>query len=368
MTQRESTNTMHGAWPPSGGRPRSRLGWPVLLLLLLTVALAAAACGGDDAGDPGSIDAGDPGSITVYSGRNESLIGPLIEQFEADTGIDVRVRYGGTAALAVALLEEGGRTPADIFLAQDAGALGAVEEAGLFAALSPDILARVDPVFRSAGDAWVGVSGRARVIVYSTERLAAADLPDSIFDLTAPVWRGRVGWAPTNGSFQAFVTAMRHIHGEERTGRWLRAMLDNGVKEFPKNTPIVQAVADDQIDLGLVNHYYLFRFLAEDPDFPAANAYTDPGDAGALINIAGAGLLAPAADNPAARRFIAYLLETPAQTFFSQETNEYPLIDGLDPRPGIPTLDTLSPPSLQLTGLSDLEGTLDLLRDAGALP
>ena len=396
MTQRESTNTMHGAGPPSGGRPRSRLGWPVLLLLLLTVALAAAACGGDDADDPGSIadaggpdsiadagdpgsiadaggpdsiaDAGDPGSITVYSGRNESLIGPLIEQFEADTGIDVRVRYGGTAALAVALLEEGGRTPADVFLAQDAGALGALEEAGLFAALSPDILARVDPVFRSAGDAWVGVSGRARVIVYSTERLAAADLPDSIFDLTAPVWRGRVGWAPTNGSFQAFITAMRRIHGEERTAQWLRAMLDNGVKEFPKNTPIVQAVADDQIDLGLVNHYYLFRFLAEDPDFPAANAYTDPGDAGALINIAGAGLLAPAADNAAARRFIAYLLETPAQTFFSQETNEYPLIDGLDPRPGIPTLDTLSPPSLRLTSLSDLEGTLDLLRDTGALP
>ena len=353
VTQQESTGTMHGA------QPRGRPAWPVLLLLL-TMAVIAAACGGDDDGDSGSV--------TVYSGRNERLIGPLIEQFEADTGIDVRVRYGDTAALAATLLEEGGRTPADVFLAQDAGALGAVEDAGLFAPLSQDLLAQVDPAFRSAGDAWVGVSGRARVVVYSTERVAPADLPDSIFDLTAPAWRGRVGWAPTNGSFQAFVTAMRRIHGQERTAQWLRAMLDNGVKEFPSNPPIVQAVADDQIDLGLVNHYYLFRFLAEDPGFPAANAYTDPGDAGALINIAGAGLLAPAADDAAARRFIAYLLETPAQTYFSRETNEYPLIDGLDPRPEIPTLDTLSPPSLQLTGLSDLEGTLDLLRAAGVLP
>ena len=306
-------------------------------------------------------------TITVYSGRSESLVGPLIEQFEADTGINVRVRYGGTAELAAALLEEGDRSPADVYFAQDAGALGAVENAGLLATLPGSVLDVVDPSLRSASDGWVGVSGRARVVVYSTERLTADELPTSIFDLTAPEWRGRVGWAPTNGSFQAFVTAMRETLGDERTAEWLTAMIANDVQEYRNNSIPVQAVGDGEIDVGLVNHYYLFRFLAEDPGFPAANTYTDPGEAGALINVAGVGLLSGADNQAAALTFIEYLLGDAAQTYFRDETHEYPL-NGLDPEPGIPPLDQLSPPSLQLTSLSDLEGTLDLLRDVGALP
>lgn len=331
----------------------------VLLLVAFATATIAVACGGDD--DAGTA------SFTLYSGRSESLIAPAIERFEADTGIDVRVRYGDTAALAAALLEEGSRSPADVFFAQDAGALGAVEAAGLLAALPRSLLNTVDASLRSASDAWVGVSGRARVIVYSTERLSGGDLPRSIFDLTEPEWRGRVGWAPTNGSFQAFVTAMREVYGEDATAAWLRAMLENDVQEYPKNTPIVQAVGDAEIDVGLVNHYYLFRFLSEDPAFPAANTYTDPGEPGALINVAGVGLLESAGNRDAALRFIEYLLSDAAQTYFRDETHEYPL-NGLDPEAGIPPLSDLSPPSLQLTSLSDLEGTLDLLREVGALP
>ena len=338
---------------PRGTRPAA----PLFILVLLGAGLIAAACGGGD----------DESSITLYSGRSENLIAPLIEQFEADTGIDVRVRYGDTAALAATLLEEGDRSPADVFFAQDAGALGAIEDAGLLATLPGSVLDAVDPSFRSAGGAWVGVSGRARVLVYSTARLSRADLPTSIFDLTEPRWRGRVGWAPTNGSFQAFVTAMREVYGDDRTAAWLEAMIDNDVKEYPKNTPIVQAVGDGEIDIGLVNHYYLFRFLAEDPAFPAANKYTDPGEPGALINVAGVGLMRSADNQAAALSFIEYLLDETAQAYFRDQTHEYPL-NGLDPEAGIPPLDELSPPSLQLTGLSDLEGTLDLLREAGALP
>ena len=322
-------------------------------------AILFAACGG-------GADSSD--QITLYSGRSESLIGPLISQFETDTGIDVRVRYGDSASLAAQILEEGDRSPADVFLAQDAGALGAVEDAGLLQPLPNDILNRVDPSFRSGAGAWVGVSGRARVLVYSTDQLTEADLPSSIFDLVQPEWRGRVGWAPTNGSFQAFVTALRETIGDDRTADWLRAMIDNDVQEYTSNTPIVQAVGDGDLDIGLVNHYYLWRFLAEDNNFPAANLYTDPGQAGALVNVAGAGLIASAGDNPAALRFIDYLLEPSAQRYFGAETNEYPLIDGIDPNPGIPSLTTLNPPALSLTTLTDLEGTLDLLRDVGALP
>ena len=354
----------HGAWRPT----RLRL----IVCLATLAALALAACGDDDgAGNPGTGNpdtAGASGSLTVYSGRSEDLIGPLLNRYEEATGVDVRVRYGDTAALAAQLLEEGSRSPADIFLAQDAGALGAVEAAGLLAVLPADVLARVDAAFQSAGGAWVGVSGRARVLVYSTQRLTQEELPASIVDLVEPRWRDRVGWAPTNGSFQAFVTAMREIDGDERTARWLRGMIANGVKEYPKNSPIVQAVADGEIDVGLVNHYYLHRFLAEDRNFPAANRYTDPGAAGALINVAGASLLRSSPNEPAALRFLTYLLEPEAQRYFAQETNEYPLIAGVAPGPGIPPLATLQPPSLRLTSLADLRGTLNLLREVGALP
>ena len=240
------------------------------------VAPALAACSdGEEAAQAGA-----DRELTIYSGRGESLVEPIIKRFEEATGITVRVRYAGTAELAAAILEEGERSPADIYFAQDAGALAALAEAGALAQLPDDVLDAVPEELRDASGRWVGTSGRARVLVYSPERVP--NPPNSIFDLVNEEWRGRVGWAPSNGSFQAFITAMRQLHGEEATEAWLRGMIANDVREYPKNSPQVQAVGDGEIDIGLVNHYYLFRFLAEDPDFPAANHFTDAGGAGAL--------------------------------------------------------------------------------------
>lgn len=308
----------------------------------------------------------DPGELTVYSGRGESLVGALLERFEAETGIRVRVRYAGTAQLAVAILEEGDRSPADIYYAQDAGALGALADAEALAVLPSALLDQVDPKFRDSDSRWIGTSGRARVLVISPERVP--DPPASIFELTEPQWRGRVGWAPTNGSFQAFVTAMRQIHGEQATEDWLRGMLANGVREYPKNSPQVQAVHDGELDIGLVNHYYLYRFVDEDPNFRAANHFTDPGEAGALINIAGVGMLSASDNRENALRFIEYLLGEHAQEYFRDQTSEYPLAAGIAARPELAPLDELDPPSLALTSLADLEGTLELLQEVGALP
>ncbi len=356
---------------------------------LAAVALAATACGGStssdelnesdpieqtqptEGGDTGPADA-EPdadGPLVVYSGRDEELIGSVVEAFEEQTGIDVEVRYGGTAELAATVLEEGGNSPADVFWAQDAGALGALQDEGLFATLPEEITSRVDAKFRSTADQWVGVTGRVRTLVWSTETFASEDeVPGSVFDLTDPEWKGRVGWAPTNGSFQSFVTAMRVVHGEEETEQWLRDMIANDTQVYPKNTPIVDAVGRGEIDLGLVNHYYLFRFLAEDPEFPAANKFLSE-DVGGLVNVAGVGILASSERQQAAQAFVEYVLSEDAQSYFGQVTDEleYPLAAGVEAAPELPALESLEPVAIDLSDLDDLEGTLALLRKVGAL-
>ncbi len=306
-------------------------------------------------------------TLTVYSGRNEAFIGPVVASFEAATGIDVKVRYGNTAELAATILEEGRNSPADVYLAQDAGALGALAAAGLFQTLPEDILAKVEPRFRSPEGLWVGVTGRARVLVYNSNNVSAEDLPKSVFELTDPKWRGRVGWAPGNGSFQAFVTAMRVVEGEERTRQWLTDMLANGVQEYPNNSSQVEAVARGEIDLGLVNHYYLFRFLAEQGEnFPARNQYLSDADIGSLVNVAGAGILATSEQTEAAEQFIDFLLSPEAQQHFTDTVFEYPLVKGIVTNPLLLPLSELQTPNLDLSDLQDLEGTLELLQEVGA--
>ncbi len=329
-----------------------------LLAPLVVVLLLAAACGGDD-----------EASITVYSGRSEELIGPIIERFEAQSDIEVTVRYGGTAELLATLLEEGGRTRADVYIAQDAGALGAIESAGRLIELDADLLERVPVAFRSTSGRWVGISGRARVIVYNTERVDPGELPDSILGFTDPKWRGRIGWAPANGSFQAFVTALRLTRGEDAARDWLEGILANDPIEYPKNTPIVAAVAAGEVDVGFVNHYYLHRFVAEQGEgFGARNAYTAPGDPGTLINVAGAGILSSSDAQAEAAQLLAFLLSEEAQRYFTQETFEYPLIEGVEANADLRSIAELQPVDLDLSRLSDLEGTLDLLRETGVLP
>ena len=339
--------------------PRLRLAIPIALLAALAVVLGA--CAGDDP-EQSQSQATDAGQLTIYSGRGESLVGPLIEQFEERTGIDVRIRYGDSAELAAAIVEEGSRSPADIYYGQDAGALAFLSEEGLAGRLPTDITAMVDAKFQDDSGRWIATSGRARVLIISPERVP--NPPDSVFDLVEPEWKGRIGWAPTNGSFQAFVTAMRQIHGEAATEEWLRGMIANDVAVYPKNTPQVQAVGDGELDIGLINHYYLFRF---DDDWPAANHFTDPGEAGALINVAGVAMLESASNRANALRFIRFLLSEEGQTYFRDQTNEYPVASGVEANPRLTPLEELSPPSLALTTLADLEGTLELLRKVGAI-
>ncbi|WP_334310753.1 MULTISPECIES: iron ABC transporter substrate-binding protein [Anabaenopsis] len=305
-------------------------------------------------------------TITIYSGRGEKLISPLLEQAEKDLGMNIQVRYGDTAELAIALVEEGKNTRADLFFAQDAGALGALERRKLTTTISPDLLNQVDPRFRSPRGNWMGISGRARVLNYNTNRVRQSELPKSIWELTRPQWRGKVGWAPTNGSFQSFVTAMRTLEGETRTLEWLRAMRANGTKVYRNNTTIVEAIGRGEADIGLTNHYYLANFKKTNPNFPVATHYTNK-DPGSMINIAGVAIMGSTKQKSDVERFIGYLLKPSSQTYFATQTNEYPLVKGVaGPANQVP-LSQIQGPNINLTNLQDLEGTLELLQEAGVL-
>ncbi|HSK94241.1 MAG TPA: iron ABC transporter substrate-binding protein [Candidatus Angelobacter sp.] len=344
----------------------------LILAPVTALSLALAACGtqsGSPAASPTpaveSPAAGGP--ITVYSGRSEELVGPLLDQFTQATGIEVEARYGDTAEMANLILTEGANSPADVFFAQDAGALGAVAGEGLLTELPSEVLDRVDARFRSPSGEWVGVSGRARVVAYNTDRVDEADLPATIFGFTDPEWSGRIGWAPTNGSFQAFVTALRVIEGEDRAREWLEGIEANDPKVYEGNNPALDAVAAGEVDVAFINHYYLMQRLTEDPDISAANHYLTDGDPGALVNVAGAGILASSEQPGAAQRLVEYLLSDEAQAYFGGETKEYPLVESIGPDAGLPPLGEIGTPDIDLSDLSDLEGTLELLQEVGIL-
>lgn len=330
--------------------------WSLGVLVIVVLALSLDAAGAQ------------PPPLTVYSGRNRELIQPLLAQFEKSAGVAVRVRYGETAELAATILEEGPNSPADVYLAQDAGALGALAYAGRLRRLPDALVQRVEPRFRSADGMWVGVSGRARVVVYNTRRLAPGDLPGSIAGFVDPRWRGRLGWAPTNGSFQAHVTALRLLWGNERTRQWLAGIKANGVRAYRNNTAIVAAVGSGEIDGGFVNHYYLFSFLRErGQGFPARNHFFPGADAGNLVNVAGAGIVDTARNPAGAQRLVEFLLSAEAQRYFASETFEYPLTGAVPVHPMLVPLSQIKTPQLDLNHLQALEETLKLLREAGVL-
>lgn len=307
--------------------------------------------------------------LTVYSGRNEKLVGSLFAAFEKETGISVKVRYGETPQLAAMLLEEGGRSPADVYIAQDAGALGALAKAGRLASLPKDILDRVpDPRFKAPDGSWVGLSGRARVLAYNTEKVKPEELPSKVSELTHPKWKERIGWAPTNASFQAFVTALRVLEGDDAAAKWLDDVHANKPRKYKNNTAIVEALARGEVSVGLVNHYYVFAAeKGRSEPLNVAIHHFEKDDPGALINVAGAAVLRSSKHPEAAHELVAFLLGEQAQAHFAKETYEYPLSAGVEVDPRIKPIAEVGSPTLDLSRLDELQGTVRLLQQKGIL-
>lgn len=298
--------------------------------------------------------------MTVYSGRSEDLVQPLMDRFSEESGIDVSVRYAGSADLAATILEEGDSSPADVFFAQDPASLGTIALAGLFTELPSSVADMVPARFSDTDHQWVGTSGRARVVVYGGDKVDPGDLPETEDGFTDPEWAGRTGIAPTNGSFLAFVAAKILTDGENATLAWLKGMAANSAPTYPKNSPIVAAVNAGQIDTGLVNHYYLLRALAENPDEVGRNFLFAVPTAGSLVMPAGTGILKSSTNQRAAQRFVEFMLTHEAQTYFAEETFEYPLVPGVPANPLLPPIDTIPTPDIDL---SDLAAVLDLATD-----
>jgi iron(III) transport system substrate-binding protein len=326
------------------------------VLLVCVLLVATASCGDDGT------------ALTVYSGRTQELVEPLLDQFTAATGIELEVRYAGSTDLAATLREEGANSPADVFFAQDPASLGAVAEAGLFTTLPQQILDLVPDRFSDDGGFWVGTSGRARVVVYDASRVSASDLPADVYGFASPQWAGRIGIAPSNGSFLAFVAAMIVMDGEDATRTWLEGLAVNTPGKYPKNSPIVAAVDGGEIEAGLVNHYYLLRLQDEQGDTAAANHFLASNGPGSLIMPAGAGILSTSDNMTAAGQLIEFLLSAEAQTYFANETFEYPLVSGIPAVAGLPSIETIGAPDLDLSGLAEaLDLATDLVAAAGLL-
>jgi iron(III) transport system substrate-binding protein len=324
----------------------------IALAAATIMVVSACASDGDDAEGP----------LTIYSGRSEELVQPLIDDFVESTGIEVEVRYAGSTDLAATLLQEGEATDADVFYAQDPASLGSV--ASMLTELPGDTLDQVDSRFADRDGRWIGTSGRVRTFIHNPE--TSIELPQSIDDVTDPRWAGQLGVAPTNGSFLAFVAAMILERGEEATLTWLEELASNDPQDFPGNSPIVAATDAGEIEGGLVNHYYVFRLRAEGAGENAENWFFPAGGVGNLVMPAGVGIIENTDMPASAQQFVEFLLSSEAQEYFAAETFEYPLIDSVDPIEGLPQLSDIDAPDLDLSALAELlDDATRLVTEAG---
>ena len=337
--------------------------------------------GGDEPGQVGSGRLGrDPpggtpiadlpdlsGEIDLYSGRGQPLVGELIDFLDSEyPDLTITPRYDSANNLLGRLDNEGDNSPADVFFTVNAGALGALNDRGRALELGDEVLSMARERFRAPDGRWVGTSGRVRTVPYNTEALDG--VPEDVFAYPDDErFQDAVGWAPTYSSFQAFVTAMRVLNGRDRTRQWLEGMIAQGAEEYNDEFLVAQAVADGDLVAGFTNHYYVQRVIEARDDPPIATGNTI-NDAGSVFNVAGAAVVDTASDPDTARTFVRHLLSAEAQEYFAvSRTFEYPAIPEVEPLDRLPSLEALDPPDVDLTRLSDLEPTIDLLRDVGLL-
>ena len=326
-------------------------------------------------GQPGGTSIADlpdlAGDLTVYVGGGEGgLYLDLLTLFEqAYSGFTVNQRVEGSSSLANTIIEENENdaTRADVFMSVDAGSLGAVANAGATQSLPSEALNAVPGSFQDDDGRWVGFAGRARAIPYNTNSLSPSDIPNSVHDFpdTAAL-EGAMGWAPTYGAFQSFITAMRLNRGDDAARSWLESMQNHGITEYDNEFAVSNSAADGELAAGFANHYYSLRVRSARRNAPLDLYFTE-GDAGSLVNVSGLEILNGTNNAELAGNFIRHVLSAEAQEYFATRAFAYPMIAGVPPVGGLPRIDELNPPDIDLTELADVSGTVDLMRDVGVL-
>ncbi len=308
-------------------------------------------------------------SLVIYSGRSDKFVKPVIAKFTEQTGIKVILHTGKSTALLNKLRIEGKRTDADLYLSNDAGNLQRGSDWGLFRTIDSDLLSPIDPAYRATDNTWVGLSARARVLVVNTQGPWANKLT-SVFDLADPALKGKLGITnSTNGSYIAGVTVYMLAAGKDKTRQWLQGMKANvGGKVFNKHSRVVKAVARGKLQVGLVNHYYIYRHLDKYPDAPIKIILPDQGkdEMGIAWNVAGIAITKSTPKAALAEKLVAFLVSAAGQYQFAKINREYPTRIGIAANSVIPAAGSYRIANVPMTALgTQRDATLDLIEQVG---
>jgi iron(III) transport system substrate-binding protein len=341
--------------------------WFSVICLGIVAGLLVAGCGSSsDSTDSGSESGG---SLTLYSSQHEPMTEALVKGFEEESGAKVEVRYGEDEGLASQIEQEGDASPADVFLAENTPPLELLAGKELLAEVNSSILEEVPSQFNSPTGHWVGVAARETVMVYNPDLVAANELPASILGLAKPEWMGKLAIAPSEPDFVPIVSAITKLDGEAAAKEWLEGFSANA-KRYNDNEGIIAAVNAGQIDAGIINHYYWYEAAAEEgkDKIPSKLHYFGNEDAGALVNISGAGALESSEDPELAQEFLAYIVSEEGQTAMTESGDwEYPLNSAVPPPPGLKPFDSLDPPKVSPSDLGDGSAPVELMEQVGLL-
>jgi iron(III) transport system substrate-binding protein len=351
------------------------------LLLLFTLAITHTACGAPattavteapvvtQAPAATEASAADvSGDFAIYSGRSEPLIQPVTDAFKAQyPNVEILLKTGSNSELANALIEEQANPQADLFITTELFTVQVLAEQGIFQSYLPAGADQIPAEFIGPDNNWVGLTRRARVIMYNKDLVSHEEAPRSIFDLTNPKWKGQIAAAgSTNGSMQAQIAAMRQSLGEPVTEEWLNGLIANEVTFFGGHTDVRKAVGAGEFKIGLVNHYYFYLQQAEGSPVGIVFPDQDKGQIGLITNATAVAVIKGGSNITAAQAFVDFLLSAEGQKLFAELNYEYPLLPGVALHPEVQTLDGFRLADVNVVRAAlEFEATFDLIEKVG---
>jgi iron(III) transport system substrate-binding protein len=327
--------------------------------------LALTACGDS------SLEAGkelDPDKLTIYSAQHENLTQAWAEKFTQDTGVDVQIRYGNDSSMGNQIVQEGDKSPADVFLTENSPAMTTVERAGLLADVDDATLGQVDAAYVPSSKKWVGIAARSTVLVYNPSKITEAELPTSILDLQDPRWAGKWGAAAGGADFQAIVSAILETQGEAKTAAWLKGLKDGG-KVYQNNIAVMKAVNAGQVPVGIMYHYYWYRdqALTKAGSGNTKLLYFRHQDPGAFVSLSGGAVLTSSKHAANAQKFLEFVAGPEGQKLLAtSDAKEYAVGKGVASDPALEPLSSLQAPKVDPSALNGPR-VIELMTQAGLL-